>query len=128
MGGGGRACLALRSCLLGRIEDWLDLREAREAVPKRSHQAAHRLSQSQPARQLRLKQPAVARLERGEHPPTIDTLRLFSGALNTGFLLAITPDRLGRRRPRWLTKHITAADAFEEVSEESDSRVLVSAS
>ena len=93
-----------------------------------AYRAAHRLSQTQLARQLGLKQPAVARLERGEHTPTIDTLRLLSGALDMEFLLAIAPDRPGRRRPRWLTRYITAADVFEEVSDGSGSRVLVAAS
>ena len=62
-----------------------------------AYRAAHRVSQTQLARQLGLKQAAVARLERGEHTPTIDTLRLLSGALDMEFLLAIAPDRPSSR-------------------------------
>jgi transcriptional regulator with XRE-family HTH domain len=90
-----------------------------------TYRAAQGLSQAGLARRLGLKQPAVARLERGEHTPSLETLRLLSRTLGMEFLLDIAP--AGRRRP-WLTKHVSAAVVLEEVTDADGGRVLVAAS
>jgi transcriptional regulator with XRE-family HTH domain len=90
-----------------------------------TYRAEHGLSQAALARRLGLKQPAVARLERGDHTPSLETLRLLSRTLDMEFLLDIAP--AGRRRP-WLTKHVGAAVVLEEVTDADGGRVLVAAS
>ena len=40
----------------------------------------------------RMKQPAVARLEAGEHNPSFDTLARLSSALGIEFHIAVTPE------------------------------------
>ncbi len=49
------------------------------------------LTQTQLAKQLGLRQPHVARLEIGEHTPSLDTLRLLSAKLGVRFHLDIVP-------------------------------------
>lgn len=49
------------------------------------------LTQSQLARTLGVSQPAVARLELGEHSPTWDTLNMLAGKLGTTYLITIAP-------------------------------------
>ncbi len=56
------------------------------------YRVEHALSQTALARQLGMKQPAVARLEAGEHNPSFDTLARLSSALGIEFHIAVTPD------------------------------------
>jgi ribosome-binding protein aMBF1 (putative translation factor) len=56
------------------------------------YRVEHGLSQTALARQLGMKQPAVARLEAGEHNPSFDTLARLSSALGIEFHIAVTPD------------------------------------
>jgi transcriptional regulator with XRE-family HTH domain len=56
-----------------------------------AYRAEHRLSQADLARQLGVSQPAVARLEIGEHEPTFTTLRRLSQQLGIDFHIDITP-------------------------------------
>ncbi len=56
-----------------------------------AYRAEHGLTQSQLARQLGMKQPAVARLEMGEQSPKIDTLIRISEALGIEFMVNIKP-------------------------------------
>ena len=65
-------------------------------VPSRTriveYRAQHELSQTALARQLGMKQPAVARLEAGEHNPSFDTLARLSSVLGIEFHIAVTPE------------------------------------
>lgn len=56
------------------------------------YRAEHELSQTALARQLGMKQPAVARLEAGEHNPSFDTLARLSSALGIEFHIDVTPE------------------------------------
>ncbi|MGO9877361.1 MAG: helix-turn-helix transcriptional regulator [Acidimicrobiia bacterium] len=62
------------------------------AVRLVEYRAEHALSQTALARQLGMKQPAVARLEAGEHNPSFDTLARLSSALGIEFHIAVTPE------------------------------------
>ena len=61
------------------------------AVRLVEYRAEHALSQTALARQLGMKQPAVARLEAGEHNPSFDTLARLSSVLGIEFHIAVTP-------------------------------------
>jgi len=61
------------------------------AVRLVEYRAEHALSQTALARQLGMKQPAIARLEAGEHIPSFDTLARLSSALGIEFHIAVTP-------------------------------------
>jgi transcriptional regulator with XRE-family HTH domain len=56
-----------------------------------AYRAEHGLSQADLARQLGVSQPAVARLEIGEHEPTFTTLSRLSQRLGIDFHIDITP-------------------------------------
>jgi DNA-binding XRE family transcriptional regulator len=59
-----------------------------------AYRAEHDLSQTKLARLLGMKQPAVARLEAGDHVPTLLTLTRLSQALGMEFHIDITPTKL----------------------------------
>jgi ribosome-binding protein aMBF1 (putative translation factor) len=52
------------------------------------------LSQSALARKLQMQQPAIARLEAGDHNPSVDTLMRLSQGLGIGFHIDITPEHV----------------------------------
>ena len=52
----------------------------------------HGLSQSELARMLRMHQPAIARLEAGDHEPSLATLSRLARTLGVEFHIDITPD------------------------------------
>lgn len=56
------------------------------------YRGQHGISQTEMARRLGMKQPAVARLEAGEHNPSFETLARLSSALGIEFHIAVTPD------------------------------------
>lgn len=56
------------------------------------YRAEHGISQTELARRLGMKQPAVARLEAGEHNPSFETLARLSSSLGIEFHIAVTPD------------------------------------
>lgn len=56
------------------------------------YRVEHRLSQTALARQLGMQQSAIARLEAGDHTPSLDTLRRLSRGLGIRFRIDITPD------------------------------------
>ena len=56
------------------------------------YRAEHGITQTELARRLGMKQPAVARLEAGEHNPSLETLARLSAALHIEFHIAVTPD------------------------------------
>ncbi len=88
-----------------------------------SYRAKHRLSQGQLADRLGMKQPAIARLELGEHNPSMETLYRLSRRLNMEFLVNIKPTR---RRPRWVTKKARQAEVVESFTGDG-SQILVAA-
>jgi ribosome-binding protein aMBF1 (putative translation factor) len=58
------------------------------------YRAEHGLSQRALAAKLSMKQPAIARLEAGDHTPSIETLVRLSRGLGMRFRLEITPEEL----------------------------------
>lgn len=61
------------------------------AVKVIAYRAEHDLSQTALAKRLRMSQPAVARLESGEHNPTFPMLLRISNALGIELAIDITP-------------------------------------
>ena len=61
------------------------------AVQLVGYRAEHGLSQSALGRELGMQQPAIARLEAGEHNPSFETLARLSRALGITFKIEITP-------------------------------------
>jgi transcriptional regulator with XRE-family HTH domain len=62
------------------------------------YRVRHGLSQTELAKRLGMRQPNVARLESGEHEPTIATLSLLAEVLNQDFSIEVKPSRMGLRR------------------------------
>ncbi len=60
------------------------------AIKVIAYRAAHGLSQSALARMLGMRQPNVARLESGDHEPSLSTLARLSEALGEDFSVEIT--------------------------------------
>jgi transcriptional regulator with XRE-family HTH domain len=87
------------------------------------YRAQNGLSQSALARRLGMSQPAVARLERGDHNPTINMLMRLASALDVEFVLDIAPAMKDRKL---VTKRARTTAAIESV-EASDCSVLVAA-
>lgn len=56
------------------------------------YRAAHGITQTQLARRLGMKQPAVARLEAGDHNPSLETLARLASSLGIEFHIEVTPD------------------------------------
>ena len=56
-----------------------------------AYRAKHRLTQTALARQLGMRQPAIARLEAGEHTPSIQTLVRLAESLGIEIHLRVTP-------------------------------------
>ncbi|MHB8295335.1 MAG: helix-turn-helix transcriptional regulator [Acidimicrobiales bacterium] len=67
------------------------------AVRVIQYRAEHGLSQSALARELGMRQPAIARLEAGEHEPSLNTLARLARGLGIDFSVEITPTALGLR-------------------------------
>jgi len=65
-----------------------------------AHRVDHSLSQRGLAKQLGMTQPQVARLEAGEHNPTIDTLARLAQALDIEFAIDVHPHQ---RSPKLLS-------------------------
>jgi transcriptional regulator with XRE-family HTH domain len=63
------------------------------------YRVRHGLSQTDLAKRLGMRQPNVARLESGEHEPTIATLSLLARVLNQDFSIDVKPSRMGLRHP-----------------------------
>jgi ribosome-binding protein aMBF1 (putative translation factor) len=62
------------------------------------YRVKHGLSQAELARRLGTRQPNVARLEAGEHEPSIATLSLLAQVLNQDFSVDVKPSRMRLRR------------------------------
>lgn len=62
-----------------------------------AYRVEHGLSQTALARELGMQQPAVARLEAGDHEPTFSTLERLARGLGIEFHIDITPAKSGLR-------------------------------
>jgi ribosome-binding protein aMBF1 (putative translation factor) len=62
-----------------------------------AYRVEHGLSQTALARELGMQQPAVARLEAGDHEPTFSTLERLACGLGIEFHIDITPATSGLR-------------------------------
>lgn len=87
------------------------------------YRADHGLSQTDLAKKIGLKQPAIARLEMGEKNPTWETLTRLSQALAIEFLVDITPNR-----KKSLVTRKGLRETAELVETSDDGRVLVAMS
>ena len=81
----------------------------------------HQVSQTALGKQLGMNQPAIARLEAGEHNPSFETLCRLSSALGIEFLVDIAPT--GQKR-RWVSKD---AERSGERIDVEGSQVLIAA-
>jgi transcriptional regulator with XRE-family HTH domain len=63
------------------------------------YRAEHGLSQTELAKRLGMRQPNVARLESGDHEPTIATLSLLAQVLKQDFSVDVKPSQMRLRRP-----------------------------
>jgi DNA-binding XRE family transcriptional regulator len=74
--------------------EW-DRTEFAHAVALRviAYRVEHKLSQTRLGERLGMKQPAVARLEAGEHEPSLTTLARLARVLGIEFHIDITSDR-----------------------------------
>ena len=78
-----------------RVE-WERLALARAvAVAVVGYRAKHELTQAQLARKLGVRQPHVARLEIGEHTPSLEMLQRLSRVLRLRFIVEVTPAQAG---------------------------------
>lgn len=59
------------------------------------YRVKHGITQTELARRVGLKQPAIARLEAGDHEPSLATLSRLSHALGLEFHIDITPESFG---------------------------------
>jgi transcriptional regulator with XRE-family HTH domain len=67
------------------------------AIKVIKYRVTHGLSQADLARLLGWKQPNVARLESGDHEPTLSTLARLALALKLDFSVTVKPDKVGLR-------------------------------
>ncbi len=68
------------------------------AIAVVGYRAKHRLTQAQLAQRLGVRQPHVARLELGEHTPSIEMLQRLSRVLGLRFIIEVAPAR--KRSPK----------------------------
>jgi ribosome-binding protein aMBF1 (putative translation factor) len=69
------------------------------AIKVIAYRAAHGLSQAQLARKVGMRQPHVARLEAGDHEPSLATLARLADALDLDFSIDVRRDRMKLRYP-----------------------------
>lgn len=79
------------------------------------YRSEHGLSQTQLARQLGLHQSAIARLEAGDHEPSLTTLSRLARGLGTEFHIDVTPDGRVELRPEPLETEQSAAEGMFRV-------------
>jgi len=63
------------------------------------YRRSHGLSQTELAALLGMRQPNIARLEAGEHAPTIETLSRLADVLKLDFSVDVKPGLLRLRKP-----------------------------
>lgn len=88
-----------------------------------SYRGRHHLTQKTLAERLGMKQPQVARLESGEHNPSIDTLARLAGVMQIEFNIDIRPHG---RRSRLTTKR-ARTDAAVALLESQEADVSLAA-
>lgn len=88
------------------------------------YRAKHGLSQRALAQKLGMKQPAIARLEVGEHNPSLETLYRLSQQLGIHITLDLTP---AGRTERWVREDVAEAEVREEFTTANGDRVLIAA-
>jgi ribosome-binding protein aMBF1 (putative translation factor) len=69
------------------------------AIKVIAYRAQRGLSQAQLARQVGMRQPHIARLEAGDHEPSLATLARLADALNLDFSVEVKRDRMRLRHP-----------------------------
>jgi ribosome-binding protein aMBF1 (putative translation factor) len=69
------------------------------AIKVIDYRVRHGLSQSQLAAMLGMRQPHVARLEAGDHEPSVATLSRLADALNLDFSIEVKRNRVRLRHP-----------------------------
>lgn len=102
---------------------WEQLALARAAADVvLDYRVRHRLSQRRMAEKLGMKPSAVARLELGEHNPSVEMLQRLATALELRFVLQVAPSSRAKEMtvPRGLK-------TVEDVTATDGSRVLVAA-
>lgn len=87
-----------------------------------AYRATHGLSQSALARKLGVSQPAVARMETGEHLPSLPTLALIADALEIEVLIDITP---AGRSSAWLSPELSRQPTAERVTTRGGGEMLI---
>lgn len=92
------------------------------AVVVASHRAKHRLTQTQLARKLGVRQPHIARLETGEHAPSLEMLQRLSRVLGLRFIVEVAP--VSKNKPRSRLTLPRGVKVVEDVVADG-SRVLV---
>lgn len=85
-----------------------------------TYRTEHGLSQRTLAKQLGMTQPQIARLEAGEHNPTIDTLARLAQALDIEFVIDVHPRQ---REPKLLSGR--ARDGNAIASYETDGAAIL---
>ena len=79
---------------------WQESSFARQvAICVLQYRAKHGLTQSDLAKKLRMQQPAIARLEVGEHSPSLNTLHRLANRLGLHFEVDVSRDGVTLRRP-----------------------------
>jgi transcriptional regulator with XRE-family HTH domain len=88
-----------------------------------AYRTEHNLSQRALAVKLGTTQPQLARLEAGEHNPTIDTLARIAQALDIEFAIDVHPHR---REPKLVSKRARTRDTIASYTT-GDAAVLLAA-
>ena len=91
------------------------------AVAVAGYRARHSLSQRALAQTLGMQRSAVARLELGEHNPSVETLQRLSRALRIHFAIDLAPPG---DQERWVTS-TAGASVREEYTSADGGRVLI---
>jgi transcriptional regulator with XRE-family HTH domain len=67
------------------------------AIKVIQYRVTHNLSQAALAKMVGMRQPNIARLEAGDHEPSLSTLARLSSALGLDFSVDVKPDRMKLR-------------------------------
>ena len=86
------------------------------------YRVKHCLKQTQLAEKLGVRQPQVARLEMGEHNPSLETLQRLARVLGLRFIVEVAPT--GEAAPQSVLTLPSGVDVVEDVTA-AGSRVLV---
>jgi transcriptional regulator with XRE-family HTH domain len=128
----GRSFYTAKEVLAEALDDPEFRAEWNRLVPARAvalrlvaYRADHGLTQTALGRRLGMPQPAVARLETGEHVPSLETLIRLSNALDIEFLVDIKPPG---KRSSWVSRRAESATVLERVKTDKGGELLVAAS